>query len=300
MENTVFFSLSQNKKLVKELVKKTNATLGKIESLRFSDGEVLIKSLTNVKDKDVIIIESTPKGGEKNIFKLLLLIDSVNRWGAKSIKLFIPYFGYSRQERSYDNEPISCEVIAKMLETAKYDDLFIFDMHHPDIQTFFKRKIINIMATQLFYEYYLDYFKKHNIDINDVIIVSPDHGANNRSNLLADLLHVNKVILSKHRPSVDHVEHLAIQGDVKDKTCIIVDDILDTCETIISASKLVFSHGAKKVLVAATHGVFSTNPFDRLKEAKISDIVVTNTIEKKLPKDIKVLDIYPLILDKIK
>lgn len=299
MENTVFFSLSQNKKLVKELAKKTNSTVGEILSLKFSDGEVLIKSKTDVKNKNVVIIESTPKGGEKDIFKLLLLLDSINRWGANNIKLFIPYFGYSRQERSYDNEPISCEVIAKMIETGKYDELSLFDMHHPDIKTFFKRPISNIMPTKLFYDYYLNYFKNHEIDIKDVIIVSPDHGANNRSDLLASALKVNKVILSKHRPSVDHVEHLAIEGDVKDKICIIVDDILDTCETIISASKLVFKHGAKKVLVCATHGVFSNKPYDRLEKANISDIVVTNTIEKKLPKNINVIDISSLIIEKI-
>src|SRR5574344_654003 len=122
MKNYIVFSLSQNKKLARELAEKLDANLGRISITRFADGEVLVKTLSNVKGKDAIVIESTYKNAHERIFELLLLLDSINRSGAKSIQLFIPYFGYSRQERvSWINEPVSCEVVSKIMETAHYD-----------------------------------------------------------------------------------------------------------------------------------------------------------------------------------
>ena len=297
------FSISGNKKLAKEVARSLNAELGLVQKNCFADGEIMVKSKSNVKDKDVIIIQSTSKNVNDELFSLLLLLDSVKRSGARSIKLFMPYFAYSRQERvSWTNEPVSCEVVAKMIDSADFNDLTCFDLHHPVIETFFKHNIKNKPTTSLFAQYYLSYFNDNNISIKDAVIVSPDHGSNSRADMLSkELNNIDIVILDKVRPQPNSAEHLEIDGElVKNKVCILIDDIIDTGGTIASASKLLHKKGAKSVLVAGTHPIFSKGCVSRIKRSGVSDLVVTNTIEKKLNPSIKVLDILPLILDDIK
>ena len=298
----IVFSISGNKVLAKEVASSINGECGKIYKKTFADGEIMVKSSSDVKDKDVIIIQSTSKDVNEELFSLLLLLDSVNRAGANSIKLFMPYFAYSRQERvSWTNEPVSCEVLAKIIDTADFDDLTCFDLHHPIIESFFKHEVKNKPTTKLFADYYRKFFEQRKINLNDVVIVSPDHGSNSRADMLAkELGDVRIVILDKVRPQPNRAEHLEIDGEqVKGKYCILIDDIIDTGGTIASAAKLLFSKNAKDVLVAATHAVLSKGCIYKLHKANVSDIVVTNTIEKKLNKGIKVLDILPLVLEEI-
>ena len=297
MSNFVIFSLHSNLKVARRLAKRYDAELGEISFDHFKDGEILVKTLTSCKDKDVIIIESTAIKAHERLFELLLLVDSIKRTGSKSIKLIIPYFGYSRQERvSWINEPISCEVVARILDTAKVDEILTFDLHHPDIEKFFKTKFTSIPTTSLFAKYYKDYLKKEKIDIKDVLVVSPDHGANTRADaLVKELSGTRKVILSKFRTAPNYAEHMESKDDVSNKVCIIIDDIIDTGGTIISASNLLLEHGARSVLVGASHAVLSNKSIDKLLDSKIKDLVFTNTIEKKLPKRISVLDISKII-----
>lgn len=303
MKNLIFYSLSSNKKLAQTLADFGNSKLGEISITHFADKEVMVKNLTDVEDKDVVVIESTIHNAHEKLFQLLLLLDSINRGKPKSVQLFIPYFAYSRQERSYNGEPISCEVVAKMIETAKYRRLFSFDLHHPDIKNFFFKPFIELYVTPLFKQYYQDYFNKTGLISDDVVIVSPDHGANIRSTMLADVLKIkNRVILDKVRKKPNEAEHLELSYNcncVKGKVCIVIDDIIDTGGTLCSAAKLLYQNGAKDVLVGATHGLFSSNCVNKLKEAKISDIVVTNTIEKKYPDEVNVLNILPIVLKNI-
>ena len=302
MNNKIVFSITGNKKLANELANVLHCELGRVYKKTFADGEIMVKSGSDVKDKDVIIIQSTSKNVNEELFSLLLLLDSIKRAGAKSIKLFMPYFAYSRQERvSWINEPVSCEVVARIVDTANFDDLTCFDLHHPLIEGFFKHKILNKPTTKLFAKYYEDYFKAHNINKKDVVVVSPDHGSNLRVEMLAkELGNVGIVILDKVRPQPNRAEHLDIDGKlVKGKTCILIDDIIDTGGTIASASQLLHQKGAQNVLVSATHPVLSKGCLRRLKQSKVEDLVVTNTIEKKLDKSIKVLDILPLVLEEI-
>ena len=298
MKNKIVFSLYSNKKVAKKVASKLDADLGQVQIDHFADGEVMVKTLSDVSEKDVIIIESTAKKAHIRLFELLLLIDSIKRSGAKSVKLYIPYFGYSRQERvSWYNEPVSCEVVARILDTVKVDEILTFDLHHDDIVNFFKSKFTNLPTTELFADYYSSYFKKHGIKYEDVVVVSPDHGANSRADrLVGKLPGSSKVILTKHRPKPNLAEHLQVDIDsVKDKVCIIIDDIIDTAGTIISAIDLLRKSGAKQVLVGASHPVFSKNSMERLLKAKPDDVVVTNTIERKVLKDIHVTDISRLI-----
>ncbi len=300
MKDYIVFSLSQNLKSAKQVADKLNVPLGKISRTYFLDQEVMIKSDSDVKNKDVILIESTSKKAQDKLFELMLLLDSLYRGGAKSITLFIPYFGYSRQERSYNNEPVSCEVVAKIIETATYDQLITFDLHHPLIKEFFKKPFKTYFVTDLFKDYYESYFHKNNIKKDDVILVAPDHGANDRVEDLSKALGVKKVILSKVRPRPNVAEHLDVDASVvKNKICIIFDDIIDTGGTIVSASKMLLEKGAVSVMVGATHGVFSNNSKDKLLQAPIKDIVVTNSIEQDDETGINVLNITPLILKHI-
>ena len=300
--NRIVFSVSANKKLAKEVAQSLNAELGKVYKKTFADGEVMVKSASDVANKDVVIIQSTSKNVNDELFSLLLLLDSVKRSGAKSVKLFMPYFAYSRQERvSWTNEPVSCEVVANIIDTAYFDDLTCFDLHHPIIETFFKHKIKNKPTTKLFAEYYKGYFAEYGLTNEKVVIVSPDHGSNSRADMLShELGGVQIVILDKVRPQPNRAEHLEIDGSrVKNKVCILIDDIIDTGGTICSASRLLHEKGAKSVLVAATHAVLSKGCITRLKESGIDDLVVTNTIEKKLDPMVKIVDILPLVLEEI-
>ncbi len=299
MKDYVVFTLSANKKLAKDLAASLNAELGETSTRRFADGEVMVKIETSVQGKDVVLIESTSTFAQERLFELLLLIDSINRGGARTIQFFIPYFGYSRQERSYSDEPVSCQVIAQVIETANYSSLSSFDLHHPIIKSFFKKSINNLSTSPLFVDYYLNYIKEHNIDINDVVIIAPDHGSNARIEPVADKLGGKKIIMEKIRPTANVAEHLEIKEDVTGKTCIIIDDIVDTGGTIASAAKLLYKKGAKFVLVGASHGVFSGECLKVLQEANVTDLAVTNTIEKDLPEYVHVLDILPLIKKEI-
>ena len=297
MANKIIFSLLSNKRLAKRIATKFQYELGEISIDRFKDGEILVKTLSDCKNKDVIIVESTAIKAHERIFELLLLIDSIKRTGAKSIKLYIPYFGYSRQERvSWINEPISCEVVAKILDTAKVDEILTFDLHHPDIEKFFETKFKSIPTTELFADYYNKYIVKEKIDSRDVVVVSPDHGSNTRADALVKKIDGSrKVILNKYRPAPNYAEHLAVEDDVKDKVCIIIDDIIDTGGTILSATKLLLEQGARSVLVGASHAVLSMKSIDKLLKSRIKDLVFTNTIEKRLPKSVTILDIADYI-----
>ena len=202
MKKNIVFSLQSNQAVAEKVAKKFNAELGVVSIDNFADGEVLVKSLSDVKGKDVTIIESTAKNAHEILFQLLLLIDSVKRSGARSVKLYVPYFGYSRQERvSWFNEPVSCEVVAKILDTAEVDEILTFDLHHPIIENFFKTPFRSLSTTKLFVDYYKKYFAEHHIDTKDVVIISPDHGSNTRAELLSkEFEGTKKLILVKRRP----------------------------------------------------------------------------------------------------
>lgn len=299
---TVIFSIS-NKKLCQRIAEDLHFEVGRIYKRKFADGEIMMKSAVDVKNKDIVILLSTSKNVQEELFSLLLLLDSVKRAGANSIKVVMPYFAYSRQERvSWYNEPVSCEVVAKIIDTADFDELHTFDLHHPIIETFFKHKIYNHPTTSIFAKYYLDYFKNHGISLTDVVIISPDHGSNTRAEMLSRMMGgMEIVIMDKVRPHVNSAEHLEIdENKVKGKVCLIIDDIVDTGGTIVSAAKLLYSHNAKEVLVGASHPVFSNNCASKLLKANIKDIVVTNSIEKPLNPKVKVLDIAELIEDFVK
>lgn len=300
-EEYIVFSLSTNKKLAREIAKSLSAKLGKVKITHFADGEIMVKSFSNVENKIAIVVQSTSKPAHEKLFEILLLLDSIKRSNAKKVQLIMPYFGYARQERvSWFNEPVSCEVVARMLNTTNVDSLLTFDLHHPVIESFFSLDVKNIPTTELFASYYLSYFAKRNISLKDVVVISPDHGANHRGSLLHEkLIGSSFLVLDKVRPQANSAEHLELEADLTGKYCVIIDDIVDTGGTICSASKLLYSHNAKEVLLGASHAVFSSNCINKLKEASIKDVAVTNTIEKNFKDYVTVLDILPIVLPNI-
>ncbi|MCQ2815255.1 MAG: ribose-phosphate diphosphokinase [Bacilli bacterium] len=298
MKKYIVFALSGNKKTAKNVAEILNCELGKSSITKFKDGEILAKTLSDVRNKDVILIQSTSKPSNDKLFEILLFVDSVRRMNPKSITLVIPYLGYARQERvSWINEPVSCEVVANIIDTTKADRLLTFDLHHNDIENFFRMPLINLSAVTLFAMSAKKYYESKHIDLSNVTIVSPDHGSNKRVDNLTKLLpHTSKVILNKHRPAPNKAEHFSIdEALVKGKHCLILDDMIDTGGTLISAANLLQKCGSKSIIVMATHSVFSQNCTKKLIAANIKKIIVTNSIEKRLSKDVEQLDISPII-----
>ena len=297
MKDYVVFSVGSNKQLAKDFAKFWNCQLGKLSVKRFSDGEVSIRPITDVKDKDVIIIESTAKKPHDHIFDILLLLDSLNGSQVRSIVLVIPYLAYARKQRASDpDEPIGYHVMAKVFETGQYDKIMTFDLHHPEIETSFSRGIKNISTTEVFANYYNNYLKDNGYKGKDIIIVAPNRSSNFRADsLMFRIGGARKASVEKEKGTRD----IKINGDVQGKVCIIADDIISTGNTIASTTKALLKAGAKEVLVGATHGAFVGDAINLIKESGVKDIAITNTIEQGKIEGVTVLDILPLIIENI-
>ena len=301
MKDYIVFTLGANKQLAKDFAKFWNCPLGKVSTIKFADGESLVKIATDVSDKDVIVIESMAKKPNDCLVQLLLLLDSINRSNARSITVIIPYLGYARQERADEAfEPVSSEVVAKIIESGNYDKLMTIDLHHPVIETFYKRGIKNLSTTDVLANYFLSYLKDKGYSGKDVVVVSPDQGSNNRADRFVFAMRgAKKVVLEKFRPDKDQVLHYRLKGDVTNKVCIIIDDIISTGNTIASACRLLKKGGAKAVFVGASHGVFAKGAVEQIKKAGAKIIAVTNTIEQPAIDGVTCLDILPIIVENL-
>ena len=263
----------------------------------FNDGEAHVQILDNIIGKDVFIIQSTHSPIDQRLFPVLLLADAARRSFARSITLITPYFGYSRQDRMAEpNTPISSKVVADMLYSVGINHVVTVDLHSAQTQGFFDMTIENIDTNQLFAEYI-----KNNIKNKKLAIVSPDAGGAKRARKIADLIGCKEVILlDKDRYAKNKSAVMNIIGNPEGKDLIIVDDIIDTAGTISNAAKSLKEHGGNKVIIIATHPVFSGNALNNLSSDNIDKIVVTNTIpiDKKLSK-IEILDISDLLAKNI-
>lgn len=295
MKDYVVFSIGSNKQLAKDFAKFWNCQLGKLSVKRYSDGEVSIRPLSDVKDKDIIIIESTAKKPHDHLFEILLLLDAINSHGAKSILLIIPYLAYARTVRASDpDEPIGYKVMTKVLETGKYDKLMTIDLHHPEIEKSFSTGIKNVSTTEIFVNYYKNYLKDNGFKEKEVTIVSPNKSSNFRADSLRFRFSgAKKITLTKEKGG------MIVNGDVKDRVCIIIDDIISTGNTIVSSAKALYAAGAKQVVVGATHGAFAGDAINNIKQAGVKDIVITNTIEQGKIEGVTILDILPSIIENI-
>lgn len=287
-----------NKKLAKDVAKYLKIKLTPVDIHTFSDGEIYVRILESVRGSDVYIIQPTSPDANSNLMELLITVDALKRASPQKITAVIPYFGYCRQDKKIaPREPITAKLVAKMIEAAGVDRVMTFELHVPQVQGFFDIPSDNLDLIPIYAEEILSK------NLKNLVFVAPDVGGAARTRAIARVLHAPISIVDKRRPKpgVAKVEHVV--GDVKGKTIVIVDDIIDTAGTITGAASILKKHGAKDIYVLATHAVLSGPAVKRLKEASIKEILITDTIE--LPKEksiskIKIISIAPLLAETIK
>ncbi|MCB9498473.1 MAG: ribose-phosphate pyrophosphokinase [Bacillales bacterium] len=273
------FALSSNKELAQEIADKLEVPLSACEVTRFSDGEISVNIDETVRGHKVFVVQSTSSPVNENLMELLIFIDALKRASAKEINIVLPYYGYSRQDRkTQSRQPISAKLVADLLTVAGATRVISLDLHAAQIQGFFNIPIDNLTAMPLFQKYIRD------DKIENAVIVSPDHGGANRARQLADAFHWDIAIIDKRRPQPNVSEVMNIIGDVQDKNCIIIDDMIDTAGSVYNAAQALKKYGAHDVYVFATHAIFSGKAPERLSDLDLfKEVVVTNSIE--LPED---------------
>jgi len=288
MKNKItVFALSASQDLGKNIAKNLGTELGESKVHHFADGEILVEIGESVRGKDVYIIQSTSNPVTENLMEILVLTDALKRASAKEITAVIPYFGYARQDRkAKPRQPITSKLVADLLTVAGVDRVVTVDLHARQIQGFFDIPVDEMEALPLLYKY----FKNKNIE--DLCVVSPDHGGATRARKLSEALDCPIAIIDKRRPKPNVAEVMGIIGDVSGKNCILVDDMIDTAGTICAGAEVLKEKGAKDVYIACTHGVLSGPASERLQNCSAKEVVITDTIaipeEKKFDKLVQV------------
>lgn len=300
MWETVVFSLSNNKEMVDEICKYLEIEPGKIEISHFKDGETLVELGETVRGKQVFFVQSTSKPVNENLMELLIAVDCARRSSARDIVCVLPYFGYARQDRkAKPRQPITSRLVADLLSAAGANRVVTIDLHAAQIQGFFSFPVDDLTSIPMMGQYILHNFE----DLENTVVVSPDHGGTTRARKLAEILNAPIAIVDKRRPRPNVCEATSVIGDVKDKHCIIVDDICDTGGSLIAASNILLENGAKDVSVCLAHGVFSNGAIENIEKSSIKEVIVTNTIsmceeKKSMCKKIKIISVG-LMLSKI-
>lgn len=287
------FTLSANKPLAESISKSAGIPLSKVEVIRFKDGEITVNIEESVRGNHVFVVQPTSQPANDHLMEVLVLTDALRRASAASITIIMPYFGYSRQDRkAKSRQPITAKLVANLLTVAGVDRVVSIDLHAAQIQGFFDIPIDNFPAAPTL----ASYFKRKRL--KDVVVVSPDHGGVTRARAFASFFNAPLAIIDKRRPEPNKAEVMNIIGDVDGATCIMIDDIIDTGGTLIAGANALKKAGAKKIVAAATHAVFTSDAPDRLEESVIDEVVVTDTIyldpSKERPK-IKQLSIGALL-----
>ena len=273
-ERMRIFTGNANPKLAEAVCRHLNISLGRCVVGRFSDGEVMVELLENVRGRDVFILQSTCAPTNDNLMEILVMVDALKRASAARITAAIPYFGYARQDRRPRSArvPITAKVVADMLMTVGLHRIMVMDLHADQIQGFFNIPVDNIYATPIL----LGDLWKQNYD--DLLVVSPDVGGVVRARAIAKRLDSDLAIIDKRRPKANVSEVMNIIGDVEGRTCVIMDDIVDTANTLCKAATALKEKGAKKVMAYCTHPVLSGGAVPRIDESDMDEIVVTDTI----------------------
>jgi len=276
--NMMLFSGNASHVLAEKVAKHLEIPLGQAPVNRFSDGEIQVEIMENVRGRDVFIMQSTCAPANEHLMELVIMIDALRRASAEKITAMVPYFGYARQDRRPRSArvPITAKVVADMLCKVGIDRLMTVDLHADQIQGFFDVPVDNLYTTSLVAE---DIKKKK---LKNVCVVSPDIGGVVRARALTKKLPgAELVILDKRRPKPNKAQIIHVIGDVKDCDCVIVDDIIDTAGTMRLAIEALKEHGAQTIAAYATHPVLSGNAIENIDASPIDELVVTNTIELK-------------------
>jgi ribose-phosphate pyrophosphokinase len=291
------FTLNSNRELALEMAALLGCELGKCSVSQFSDGEVQIRIEESVRGSEVYVVQSTSAPVNKNIMELLIMIDALKRASAKRINIVIPYFGYARQDRkARSREPITAKLMANLLETAGATRVLTMDLHTPQVQGFFDIPVEHLMGVPVLSQY----FEKKGLE--DIVIVAPHNGGVVRARKMASLLHAPIALIDKRRLEANAAETVNVIGNVEGKNAIIIDDLIDTGETITLAAKALAEQGAKSIYAGCTHAVLTGSAISRIESSPIIELVVTNTIElpqEKMINKMTVLSVAPLLVDAI-
>lgn len=289
------FAGRSNPALAREIANYLGTTVGPMIIKNFADGEIYVQVQESVRGDDVFIIQPLCNPVNENLMELLIIIDAFKRASAKTITAVIPYYGYARQDRKTSGrEAITAKLVADLLTTAGTDRVLAMDLHTGQIQGFFNILVDHIFATPIL----VDYIRDLGIDSDDIVAVSPDTGGVPRTRYFAKELSCSLAIIDKRRDKHNEAICSHVIGEVKDKICVMFDDMIDTAGTICEAAKLLMSKGAKDVYVCAAHAVFSGPAIQRLSDSVIKEVIITNTIPQdmsRMPSKIRQLSVAPLL-----
>jgi ribose-phosphate pyrophosphokinase len=300
-KNIKIFTGNSHPKLAKDIAHILAATVGDANVGCFSDGEISVNINETVRGADVFVVQPTNAPVNDNLMELLIMIDAFKRASAGRITAVIPYYGYARQDRKAKaRDPITAKLVADLITTAGADRVLTMDLHAAQIQGYFNIPLDNLMGVPLLARYFVDKGFREN---EDVVVVSPDLGSVTRARKFADKLHAPIAIIDKRRPKANVCEIMNIIGDVKDKICILVDDMIDTAGTIANAANALMNLGAKEVYACCSHGVLSGPAVQRLGDCALKEVVMLNTIslpEEKHIDKFKYISVAPIFAESIK
>lgn len=287
------FTCNSNPKLAQQIADYIGVPLGDSVTTSFSDGEIQIKLNESVRGCDVYVVQSTCDPVNDNLMELLVMVDALKRASAKSINVVIPYYGYARQDRkARSRDPITAKLVANLIETAGAHRVITMDLHATQIQGFFDIPVDHMLGVPILAQYF------RSKQMEDVVVVSPDHGGVVRARKLADFLNAPLAIIDKRRPEPNVSEVMNIIGDIKGKTAIIIDDIIDTAGTIVLGANALVEYGVKEVYACCTHPVLSGPAMQRLEESPFKEVVITDTIPLTHPNPsskLRTLSVAPLM-----
>lgn len=291
------FSLNSNQKLAAEMAELLGCELGKSSVSHFSDGEIQIHIEESVRGSEVYIVQSTSYPVNDNILELLIMIDALKRASVGVINVVIPYYGYGRQDRkARSREPITAKLVANLLETTGATRILTMDLHTSQIQGFFDIPVEHLYGVPILGQYFQEK------GLEDIVIVAPHNGSIGRARKVANLLHAPIALIDKRRFEENGVETTNVVGNVEGKNVIIIDDLIDTGETIVLAAKALAENGAKAIYAGCTHPVFTDKAIEKIEASPIKELVVTNTIqlpEDKVISKIKTISVAPLLVEAI-
>ena len=289
------FAGNSHPELAEEIASIMGKPLGKATVNTFSDGEISVNLWETVRGVDCYIVQSTCDPVNNNLMELLIMVDAMKRASAGRINAVIPYYGYARQDRKTKaRDPITAKLVADLLVAAGLDRVVTMDLHAAQIQGYFNIPVDHLVGMPILVKYY----KEKNLD--DLVVVSPDHGSVSRARNVAQFLNCPIAIVDKRRPEPNKSEIMNIIGNIEGKNCILIDDMIDTAGTITNAANALMELGAKAVFAGATHPILSGPAIERIENSAIEELVLLNTTpipeEKKIGK-IKVLSVAPLFAE---
>jgi len=286
------FAGTHNTELSEGIVRHLGTELGNVKIERFANGEIYVRYLESVRGAHVFLVQSVCDPVNAALMELLIMIDAAKRASARTITAVITHYGYARQDKkSAAREPITAKLVADLLTTAGVDRVIAMDLHQGQIQGFFNLPVNHLTAISILADYV------RNLDLQNLAVVSPDVGRVKVNKRFADMVGADLAIMHKGRPEHNVAEITHVIGDVDGKDCVLLDDMIDTAGSVVEGAKALKKAGAKRIYAAATHGLFSGPAYERLGEAPIEEIIVTNTVS--IPPDqaagkIRVLSVAPL------